>query len=351
MTDIPGSVAELTPEFFTRALDRDVTTVTVLDQHTGTTGRARVALSGEPTVPHSVFVKLAPFTSEQRTMVDATGMGVAEARFYREVASELPVRVPRVHHAATDGHAYVMVLEDIVASGCTFPRPKDPQAAARALDIARQMAVLHAAYWESDRFAGASNGDLAWIADRSAVRDDGGRGLVEQALTMFGAEMGDSFVRVAEFYLEHTDAIRALLRSGPRTLTHGDAHLRNLFVDPALGDRTGFLDWACVGTGPGIADVAYVLTSSVPRELCATIEADIVQTYCDDLGAQGIASTFEETWTLYRAHTFTPWVACAVSAAMGSKWQPSAVALNATRFATAACTDLDGIGAVRSLLA
>ena len=42
--------------------------VDVLDAHSGTTGRARVGLTGAPELPASVFVKLQPFSPEQREL-------------------------------------------------------------------------------------------------------------------------------------------------------------------------------------------------------------------------------------------------------------------------------------------
>ena len=67
----------------------------MLDRSSGTTGRAQVALTGDPSVPPTVFVKLAPFDERQREFVTSVGMGVAEARFYRDLAPEIPVRIPR----------------------------------------------------------------------------------------------------------------------------------------------------------------------------------------------------------------------------------------------------------------
>ena len=129
---IPLDVGDVTAGWLSEVLDASVGAVEVLDAHSGTTGRARIALvDADPSLPASVFVKLAPFDPRQRKFVDMTGLGTAEARFYRDVAGEVPVRVPVVHHAATDADGrYVMVLEDLVDSGCRFPSPGDDDVAA-----------------------------------------------------------------------------------------------------------------------------------------------------------------------------------------------------------------------------
>jgi hypothetical protein len=113
---LPLEVSDLTPEWMSDAMDAEVETVTVLDRHTGTTGRAHVALTGHPSVPATAFVKLAPFDAKQRKFVNLQGMGVAEARLYRDLSTELPVRVPKVWYSEFEGTGhdaddrYVMVL-------------------------------------------------------------------------------------------------------------------------------------------------------------------------------------------------------------------------------------------------
>src|SRR4051794_30963724 len=161
---LPLDAPDLTAQWFCTALGRDVANVELLDKSSGTTGRAHVALTGDATVPATVFVKLAPFDEAQREFVNSVGMGVAEARFYRDLAPDIPVRIPSVWFSDTDGDGYVMVLEDLVASGCRFPDPKDDDIEWRARDIVEQLAALHARFWESPRFR--NDGDLAWLAPK-----------------------------------------------------------------------------------------------------------------------------------------------------------------------------------------
>ena len=134
-TTIPVEVEELTAEWFTDVLQSHapgavVDAVAVVDTSAGTTGRARIGLtSADERVPPTVFVKLPPFTSDRRAMVNMTGMGVSEARFYEDVASWLPVRTPPVLHAAHDlsNDGYIMVFEDLSA-GATQPTQEEGDA-------------------------------------------------------------------------------------------------------------------------------------------------------------------------------------------------------------------------------
>jgi hypothetical protein len=335
-------VSDLTPAFFSYAFEQSVDGVELLDRHSGTTGRAHVALRGEPGVPATVFVKLAPFDERQRAFVNSVGMGETEARFYRDLSHEIPVRIPRAYFADTEDDRYVMVLEDLGATGCTFPTPDDPDIETRAANIVDELAVLHAQYWESPRFA--NDGDLAWLADKGTGGAGGGSKFVQMAVDTLGAQLDAPFHRIADIYLARVDDITTLWNSGPRTLVHGDDHLGNLFVD-GDGKRTGFLDWAMVGRSPGLRDVAYVLCNSVPPDVRTANERAWVEGYA---GAVGLDPA--EAWNQYRLFAVYSWVCATSTAGMGSKWQPLHIGLGGTKRATAACDHLDCVGLLESML-
>jgi hypothetical protein len=344
---LPLDVDDLTPAWFATALGRDVTAANVVDRSSGTTGRALVELDGAPDVPPTVFVKLAPFDERQRAFVTKVGMGEAEARFYRDLAPEVPVRVPNVWFADTDGEGYVMVLEDLVASACRFPHTDDEDIAWRAANIVEELAALHARYWESPRFG--RDGDLAWLAPRG-TGGPGGAKFVALAVENLGGRLPDEFHRIADIYLSRHDDVVALWNDGPRTLVHGDPHLGNLFVDVRDGDRTGFLDWAVLGRSPGVRDVAYVLCNSIPEEVRAESERALLDRYCALLAGHRVDLDPDTAWQQYRLFAVYSWVCAASTAGMGSKWQPLHIGLGGTLRATAACEHLRSVELLEHLL-
>ena len=171
MPTIPIEIDELTAEWVTTVLQAHapgatVDDVEVLDRSSGTTGRARLGLrSTDQRLPASVFVKLAPFTEERRALVDMVGMGVSEARFYTDLAAEVPVRTPSVWHADHDATGgYIMVLEDLTAAGATQPTQEEPDAAEFAGQVMDALSAVHAEFHASPRFG--AGGDLAWVEER-----------------------------------------------------------------------------------------------------------------------------------------------------------------------------------------
>ncbi|MCU1457995.1 MAG: hypothetical protein JWL73_2087 [Actinomycetia bacterium] len=367
---IPVEVDELTPAWLTEALQArapgvEVATVDVLDAHSGTTGRARIAVTyaddtagtadadGSP-VPSSFFVKLAPFNPEQRKFIEQNGIGVAEARLYATVGAELPMRVPEIWLAHDDGTGYVMILEDLVPSGCRFPSAKDPDVAERTLQVVEGLARLHAQYWESPRF----DTDLGWVPTRAGfgpiepkstkkmARAAGG--FVRKALDLFGDEMPAAFMDVGTIYVERTADVLDLWDEGERTLIHGDPHMGNLFTD---GPAIGFLDWAMTSHSPGMRDVAYFLGNSVPTDVRRALQDDLLVRYRELLSENGVeidAATIEAQYRLFAVYS---WVSATSTAAVGDRWQTAAVGRGGMARSTQTLEDLDSAGILRELLA
>lgn len=338
--EIPDSPKGVTAAWLSAAL-QDVapgaraSSVEVIDAHSGTTGRARLRVTWERgDLPSAIFAKLPPTDPIQRVMAVETGMGAREARFYRELAGEVPVRVPRPIWSlwTPDRRAYIMLLEDLESSGCTFP---DFQSGAD-LPILRSaiegLARLHAAFWESPRF----ERDLSWV--KPAMHSEMGPKLVATGVEAFGADQPDAFHDMAQVYTQHGADVAALLAAGPQTLMHGDPHLGNQFLD---GGKTGFLDWAVVSRGPGLRDVAYFMSNSVDTELRRAEEKALLHRYLEVLAAAGApAPDFDAAWRAYRCYAASGWVAAVATYAAGSRMQSLQVGRRAVARANAAIGDL-----------
>ncbi|MFA5884127.1 MAG: phosphotransferase [Acidimicrobiia bacterium] len=347
---IPVDVDDVTPAWLSDATGLEVTAVEVLDRHSGTTGRARVGLEYAPGAegPPTVFVKLAPFDPGQRDFVTQAGLGIAEARFYAEVAPEVPVRVPACLASEwDDAGRFAIVLEDLGITGCRFPRPRDEDIAETAGRIVEELARLHAHFWADPRLTG----ELGWVAEGGRVQFGRSSAYVPLALERFGDELGPAFRRLADLYVAQPREIAAVLGSGTPTLIHGDAHLGNLFVDVAAGGRPGFFDWAMLWRASGLRDVAYVLGNSIPTEVRREGQREWIGRYVAGLAAAGVVIDEADAWEQYRVLAVYSWASATATAAMGSLWQAERIGQGGMRRATATIEDLDSLGALEAALA
>ena len=348
---IPLEVDDVTPEWLRTATGLDVATVEVVDRHSGTTGRARVALTYASGAdgPETAFVKLAPFDPGQRDFVARSGLGTAEARFYAEVAGEVPVRVPRCLATEWDADGrFAMVLEDLGITGCRFPRPRDEDIGETAGRIVEELARLHAHFWADPRLQGA---ELGWVAEGGRVQFGRPSTYITLALERFGDELGPAFRRLAELYVARPREIATVLGSGTPTVIHGDAHLGNLFVDVAAGGRPGFFDWAMVWRASGLRDVAYVLGNSIPTDVRREGQREWIARYVAGLGAAGVTVAEADAWEQYRVLAVYSWASATATAAMGSLWQAERIGQGGMRRATATIEDLESVDALEAALA
>ena len=360
---IPIEVGDLSPSWLTGVLRTHAPGVTVASvdtvaAHSGTTGRVKLRLHyqgdrGE--LPDTVFCKIAPFDLSQRELLRQFGIGAMEARFYAALGSRLPVRAPRTWHAeADDKGGFVMVLEDLDATGCRYPRPSDPDIGERAASTVEELGHLHGMFWEDPSLAA---GELDWVPERAGFGGGGGKDpavvaagatrFVKPALAQFSDKMPPAFEAVGTLFVGRAADILDLWDEGERTLIHGDPHSGNLFTDRG---RTGFFDWAMFSRSPGMRDVAYYCCNSLPTEVRRRDQGDLLARYRQALVGHGVHLNASLAEQQYRLFSVFSWLSAASTAAMGSQWQPSERAVAALERATAAVDDLDAVGLLHELL-
>ena len=137
-----------TPESLSAITGRAVTSATVLDGASGTSSRARLALTGTD-VPESVLVKMSAAGAGIRMLGELAGLGETETNFYRHLAAELGSGVPRSYGADFDPLTgrYVVVLEDMTTSPCQFPDTLHPLDKDQMGQLIECFAHLHATFW------------------------------------------------------------------------------------------------------------------------------------------------------------------------------------------------------------
>ena len=142
---------QLTPEWLTGALSERhpgarVASVEVQEIREGTNANARIRVSyeGPSDLPEALFLKLPPLEPERRALLNSTGMGRREVHFYMHLADRVPMRVPTPYVARwnpSDG-AFVLVIEDLEAAGCTLPDLVDGITFEQAASAVRDFAGL-----------------------------------------------------------------------------------------------------------------------------------------------------------------------------------------------------------------
>ncbi len=350
MTAIPLQSADLTPSRLSDLLGVEVTGVEVLDRAVATNERLRIALRYREAGagPPSVFVKLASADPEHRQMIGAGPMGQREVDFYRDVAPVLDLRVPRSYFGATgDDGCFLLLLEDLAATGCRFSDGDWGVSADQAAGALEDLARLHARFERAE----ARSGLAPWLATRSGVgHTEWAPMLLEKVLDEHGNELTPAYVAAGRLYVAHHARIDRIWDEGPPTFIHGDPHIGNVFLD---GPRVGFFDWGLSRSSTHMRDVSYFLTMAVdPRERRAS-ETDLLRLYADALrAAVGSRFALDELWAAHRiqaAYTVVATFLAFMPTYVASDVQQLAADL--LRRAQLALEDLEVVDALRSALA
>lgn len=346
MLRIPEDLDSISTEWLSHVLATPVATFAVLDAHAGTTGRALLQIDYEAPadLPQRLFVKLPPTDEMQRAFVVSSGMGLRESTFYSSLSAELPVRVPRCYFAASEdsGEQYIMLLENLEDSGCTFQNAGTRYSIDYVREVLAEFAKLHAAYWASPRF----DTDLSWL--QPPLQHEIAVQLIERSLELHAAQMPPVFRQMGELYLSRADDIHRLWQQGDATVIHGDVHDANLFYDRG---RPGFLDWALVARGPAMRDVGYFLAGTLPEEDQRAAGRSLLEYYREQLLALGApAPGIDALWQQYQWHAAYVWVGAAVTLAMGDAWQPVNYVLSSLEKLHASMTFLGSVDAIASAL-
>jgi hypothetical protein len=353
MTNLPATLAEVTPAWLSSVLSAGGRDVKVADARIdriidGTATKARLTLTyADPEasagLPTRLWIKGGYGRESEK--ITPTGAYAVEARFYRDLSPRIPVAVPACYFAECDESTQqgVLLIEDLEQDGvefCAAPRPLTADQVASVLDL---LVPLHAFWWQSPELekvpwlrAPLERGSAPDHYVRRFSRDD-----IEAFLALPRASAVPSDI-TADGVLGALYALQERVTDPPRCLLHGDTHLGNVYLRRDGGP--GLLDWQTVWRGSWAHDVAYFITSALTVEDRRRHEKDLLRHYLGALSAAGVgAPGFDEAWTDYRryvAYGLFIWLINPPEA------QPEEVNIpTITRF-SAAAHDLDTFGAL-----
>ncbi len=297
---IPKAPAEITPAWFNEHLQWNVTDVQVHEIGAGigvSSAVYRAHLTGTD-VPETVVVKLTAIDPNAAFTSTVLRMYIREAKFFNELANDMPVRVPAGYYGAVsdDGADFVVVMEDLAGNRMLDQTAHLDDADAEA--CIDNLAVWHANWW--NRTDGIAESGLAvaladpiypamlpMLFDEGWAKLNASAGCVPpEALQPVGPRFGAA----VEWMLQQ-------LSEGPLTLLHGDYRTDNMMFAP---DGTVILmDFQLTGVGAAAYDVAYFIGSCL--EVDAARERELYDRWTSALVAAGVPeSDLGDMWEKYR---------------------------------------------------
>ncbi len=303
--------------------------------HHGTTSRWRLHL---PQGGETLFAKSNPPDFGTRLFGAFFGLSVNELGFYRDLAPDITIPVPRARGLFGNRYRYLLLLEDLAAKA-SFSDISARCDLTRAQSVIDTLATLHARYWQDRRFTQ----QWQWVNRQEHKRNSNLLALLRehsatQVVQRYPEFLPDNISTIAKKINDCYGQLEQLWAKGPRTLVHGDAHIGNMYF---LHDgTTGLLDWQVLGHEQGMRDVTYFLVNSVPTEVRTAHQQQLIQRYLDGLATQGISVSLDTALYQYQTHVPYVWVSAAITAA-SSTMQETAIATAGLSRAARALVDLD----------
>lgn len=257
--------------------------------------------------PESVIVKLPSVNAKNRRMSKRLALYRREYDFYRAFAPQIPLRTPDLLYSDFEprSHRFVLVLEDLggmeVVDQVAGANPAQAKRAVRAL------ARMHGTFWNrtgepllSETYD-STNPKLRRVVQVVYLAN------LARTLKHFGHAFSNHTRHVAEsFGLSVVDHMETLA-AGPRTFTHGDYRLDNLFFAEDGSDDVSVIDWQVSGRSCGLYDLAYFLVGNLTIEVRRQIEREVVEEYHEIVLRTGATHfTLEECWRWYRRNALAP---------------------------------------------
>lgn len=228
-----------------------------------------------------------------------------ESSFYHQIRPSTELEAPQVYGARYDANTrqFAVIMEDLNLRQVHFPNATESQTSETVKSTLKQMAQLHAQFWQSERF----NSDLNWVPDRLSegmfpVFDGIGFDLIRYQVEQnhFKSELIAPLGKTVEELCQANWKSQRLLTEGKQTLLHGDTHVGNSYVLP--DGQGGLIDFQLLVKGNPIIDVCYFIITAIDSSTRKQEEQNLLHFYLQTLVELGItnAPSFEEAWHDYR---------------------------------------------------
>lgn len=225
---------------------------------------------------------------------------VKEVNWYRELAPDSTVRVPACFHSAINdsGDRFVLLLEDCA------PGSQGDQLAGASIDQLRaaldEAARLHAPFLQAPVLT-----SLDWLKidpEQVAMR----RNFIGQFWPAFReryqGRLADELFEMGDALVQGLMAAKGEPEPDVLSVVHGDFRIDNMLFGGPDG-RVVVLDWQTIYPGHPLADVSYLIGTSVADPTVRkTEEEGLVRYYCERMAALGAEIPWDLAWSGYRRH-------------------------------------------------
>lgn len=304
--ELPSDPFSITADWLTRALPAEVlggatidaVSISNIGEGTGIFGEiARIELStsgGDGSVPASVIAKM-PCT-EPANLEVALMLGIYEREltFFETIAPTTSLRVPASYVSIRhDDGRFVLVMEDLSVDYVVGDQVVGATIA-QAEAIIDELAPFHAHWWGHADLDG-----MEWVPVPNAPAYAAAvPGIYRAGIPVLLSEWSDRVspeaIALAVDLDPLFDEMLQRTATGPTTLIHTDTRLDNILFGKSDPDEIAVIDFQLMLRGRGVADVAYLIGTSVNRDEAVANWEQLLRRWHSAIVASGIDYDWHE---------------------------------------------------------
>jgi hypothetical protein len=231
--------------------------------------------------PASVVVKIEPECEDFRRMGQEFHAFEREIRFYREIASRVKIRLPKIYFTIAQSPDFAIVMEDL--GYCTAGDQLAGMHERQVLVAARLMGELQAQFWNNQAIA-----ELSWMPKTWELWqhfEDHWVSFAENCHGWLGPEhmlLGRRVAKNSKWILEQMSA-------APPTIVHCDLREDNLlFGKPDTPEEVLIVDWQLAVRGMGAYDIASLQGGSELAVERRNHPQEVLRAWHETLVANGV---------------------------------------------------------------
>ncbi|WP_421723987.1 phosphotransferase [Bauldia sp.] len=299
-SDIPSTIEAITPEWLNTIVFPHHTDNRIVAVKSTQIGEGRGFLSQTFVVhltfenperdnrPSSIVVKMQPKDGWNVAAEAELSAFEREVSFYRDIAPDLPIRLPKVFFAEASERGHILVIENLSHhKGGDQVRGMPHE---QVLATARQIANLHAAFWDNDAVHA-----LEWAPKHDYFHVHTYVDQWPRFAEEFSLRLGPDAMRIGETIAGNIDRLEARIAERPLALVHGDLRADNLMVRPDEPTDVVIIDWQLTGRNLATLDIARLMGGSEPPAERSGHQLEVVETWHGALSDAGVSAyNFED---------------------------------------------------------
>ena len=263
----------------------------------------RVSITFDDGTTDSVIAKMACHEPANLAIAQALGIYERELNMFEHVMPRSGLTVPSAYVAERgEGGTFLIVMEDLSHSwdvgdqvvGATL---------AQAEAIVDALAAFHAQWWQHpdlETFDWLPRPDAPqYVAAVPGIYAAG----IEPLQQNWADRVAPGSAEIAVALAPRFEELMHRTATGPETLIHTDTRLDNIFFARDGSRDVAFIDFQLALRGRGVADISYLVGTSVPHEIASAHWEALLRRWHDAIVAAGIDYSWDDALQHYREAT------------------------------------------------